>query len=304
MTSPVVAAVFPGQGAEEPGIGLEWLDDPLFSVAAQACGVDVRTTLGRFTADLARTSVLQPVLLALALAAWSRLSARGVRADFVAGHSVGELGAWAATGAISAEEAVVLGSARGAAMEREASRRPGAMLALPADVDLACVLEEGRREGILDLAARNGPKQIVVSGDTAAVACVERRFGGRRLSVSGAWHSALVQGAKDDLARALERVAITGRGAGPRLISGLDGNLLASGARPDLAAQVTAPVAWDRVMSAFAREGVTDVVALAPGRTARGLLRDGLGTTVRIRVADSDRDLDAIARSLAPEAPS
>ena len=199
MSARVVAAVFPGQGAEQPGVGLPWLDDPLFARASEVCGIDVRRALTRFTSDVARTSVLQPSLLAMALTAWSRLVARGVRFAFVAGHSVGEIGAWAATGAISAEDAVALGGARGGAMEREAGRRPGAMLALPADVDLERVLEEGRREGVLELAARNGPTQLVVSGDEAAVARAERSFGGRRLSVSGAWHSALVEGATEDV---------------------------------------------------------------------------------------------------------
>ncbi|CAN5669569.1 ACP S-malonyltransferase [soil metagenome] len=295
---PIVAAVFPGQGAERPGVGLDWLDDPLFSVASRACAVDASHALRRFSTDLARTAVLQPLLLALALTAWTRLVRRGVQFAFVAGHSVGEIGAWAATGGVSFADAITLGAARGRAMEREATQRPGAMLALSADVDVGQVLAHAGATCVV--AACNGPKQNVISGDVVAILRAEQRFGGRRLAVAGAWHSPLVDGAKDDLSRALARIA-SARAEGPRLITGLDGTLLAHGASPDLVAQVTAPVAWDRVMATLERVGVTDVVALAPGRTGRALLRGALGERVRIHVADSDRDLDVIARSVRGE---
>ncbi len=297
---PVVAAVFAGQGAEEPGVGAAWSDDPCLAAASAACGLDVPRVLAQFGPELARTSILQPVLVALGLAAWARVTAR-VAVDLVAGHSVGELGAWAATGAIEAAEAIGLARARGVAMEREASAHPGGMIALGAGVAIEDVLACGRAVGVLDLAARNGPAQRVYAGELAAVAAVERRFGGRRLRVSGPWHSALVAPAAAELSRALAELAPRTPLRRPRLVTGLDGRVLAEGERPELAQQVGAPVAWDRVLETFVREGVTDVIALAPGRTQRGLLREGLGPKVRLRLADTDADIAMLARAVHEE---
>jgi len=292
----VIAAVFPGQGCEEPGVGVEWASHPLFDVVSGLTGVDARRAVERFTRDLARTSVLQPVLVALSLVAWARLRARGVHPAWVAGHSIGEIAAWAASGAIDDREAIVLAATRGLAMEQAASERPGAMIALGPSHDRDRAVSVGRAHGEVSVAATNGPSQTVLSGDLAAVAAIEAAIGGRRVRVSGAWHTPMMASARGPLAAAVARVAP--RRAERTLVTSIDGRALAPEEVPDLAGQLDAPVAWDRVMGTLRLAGVTDVVWLAPGRVMRALLRDGLGDLVRLHVADSEKDLDRIAQSL------
>jgi len=287
-----VVAVFPGQGSERPGTGLEWLGDPLVAFASECCGVDVGRSLERFSADLQRTSVLQPALVALSLVAWRRVRARGVGASLVCGHSIGEIAAWSASGAIAERAAVRLAAARGAAMERAALASPGGMVAVGAQTEIA-------PESGLDLAARNGPEQRVYSGPEEAIAAAVRTFGGRRLDVSGPWHSRAMVAAEPALRDALASLAP--ESATRALVTCLDGRKLGPGERPDLVAQLTLPVAWSEVMTTLAAEGVTDAICLAPGRTSRGLLRGGLGAAVRIHVIESESDCERLRASLGLE---
>ena len=290
---PSVAAVFPGQGSERPGSGTEWLGDPLVGYASECAGVDVRRALERFSADLRRTSVLQPAIVALSLVAWRRARATGVRASLVCGHSVGELAAWAAAGAIDEREAVRVAAIRGRAMERAALVSPGAMIAVPSSVDVTAIAG-------LELAARNGPSQRVYSGSDEAIAAAARVFGGRRLEVSGPWHSGAMAAAEPEVRAALATLEVGS--ASSALVTCLDGRRLPPDERPDLVAQLTQPVAWDAVMATLAAEGVTDVICLAPGRTSRALLRDGLGARTRLHLIESDADCHRLQAALGPHA--
>jgi [acyl-carrier-protein] S-malonyltransferase len=290
----IVAAVFPGQGCEEPGAGVDWASDPLVLRAGDLAGVDSCRAIQRFTKDLSRTSVLQPVLVALSLACWQSLLARDVRPTIVAGHSVVEVAAWAASGAIDPSAAVELAAARGVALEKSAREHPGGMIAVGRDVDPRDLPGVG---GPLVIAATNGPSQRVLSGSLAAIAAVERLTGGRRLAVSGAWHSPFMAAAAEAVAHA--QGELRARPAERTLVTSLDGRALESFEPPQLAAQLTAPVEWESVQRTFLGLGVTDVVCLAPGRVMRGLARSQLGDRVRVHLADSLRDLDRIAAALA-----
>ena len=289
----LVAAVFPGQGSEEPGVGREWTRHELVRLVSECTDRDAGRALERFSSELARTSLLQPLLVALALVAWQGLVARGVAPTLLAGHSVGEIAAWSAAGGVRAHEAIALAAQRGLAMEHAAAARPGGMLALDGKVDLAAALRVGRLAGEVVMAVRNGPFQTVLSGDPSSLAAIERVFGGRRLVVSGGWHSPAMEPARAAFAPVFDRV--------PRhplsrtLVSCLDGRALAQGEVPALVEQITAPVDWEAVMRTFAERGVTELVCLAPGRVMRALARDALGAGVRLHVANGDRDLDRIA---------
>jgi [acyl-carrier-protein] S-malonyltransferase len=266
------------------------------SRVAECTGKDAARALDRFSSELERTSLLQPLLVALALVAWEGLLSRGVEPTLLAGHSVGEIAAWSAAGAVSVSDAIAIAAARGLAMERAASARPGGMLAVGAGVLLDAALALGRLHGTVALAARNGPSQNVLSGDPSALEAIARVHGGRRLVVSGAWHSPAMQPARDELAPVFER--LPRRPLVRSLVSGLDGRVLSPDEVPALAEQMTAPVAWDAVMRTLADRGVTDVVCLAPGRVMRSLARDALGDTVRLHVANAERDLDRIAEAI------
>jgi [acyl-carrier-protein] S-malonyltransferase len=265
----MIAALFPGQGFEEPNMARGFLDHPLVAAASEACGVDVRRALERWSPDLARTSVLQPTLVAVSLAAWegSSVSPTGCAAerdlgllrsapkssaDIVCGHSVGEIAAWAASGGIAPAEAVRLAARRGAAMERAAASSPGGMVAL--DVD-SVRLDHG-----LEVAARNSPRRVVLSGPLSAI----EALGAKRLPVSGAWHSRAMRGLGIDW-------HVEERAPTRTLITCLDGSAVV---RPDLEAQMTSPVRWDRVMESLVRLGVTRVAIFGPQKVMRALVRE------------------------------
>jgi len=267
----------------------EWLEHEVFGWASDVTGVDVSHALRRRTRDLERTSVLQPTLVALSLAVWQELALRGVRPAFVCGHSVGEVAAWAASGCVTERDAIGFAAARGGAMERAALASPGGMLAIAPDV-----LERALAVAGVDVAARNGPSQVVLSGPADVLVAVARTCGGTRVEVSGPWHSRAMGAASHGTAVALANISTTT--AMVPIVTCLDGRVLGPEESPDFVAQLTAPVAWDRVMQTLARERITDIVCAAPGRLNRSLLRDGLGKTMKLHVADTHADIDRIAR--------
>ena len=283
-----IAFAFGGQGSEFARAGHAWQSDEAFAIASRATGVDVGRALDRLSADLRRTSVLQGALVCVSCAALERLVARGVTPSLVCGHSVGEVAAWVASGAIDPREAIAFAVARGRAMERAAEQSPGGMLAVDATHHVPFA--------DLEIAAKNAPTQTVLTGPLAALDAARARTGGRRLDVSGPWHSRAMRAARDDTARAL--AAITPRAMKTPLVTCVDGRVLAPLEKPDFVAQLTSPVDWIAVAETLERERVTDVVCVCPGRVNRGLFREIFGVRVALHLADEDADLDRIARLL------
>ncbi|MDO5741067.1 MAG: SDR family NAD(P)-dependent oxidoreductase, partial [Ornithinimicrobium sp.] len=204
---PRVVFVFPGQGSQFPGMGVAMHRSQAayrgtFEELSAAVGPLGRQSLLGWSLDvdadpteLAATAVAQPLLVAFGISLAAQLRAWGVRPDAVVGHSVGELTAAAVCGALDPVEAVRFAAARGRAMQDHCA--PGAMAAVSgAELDVLPVLEEA--DGELALAARNAPGQLTISGTVAAVetalqALAERGCHGRRLSVSRAFHSAMME---------------------------------------------------------------------------------------------------------------
>ncbi|MCZ7678113.1 MAG: ACP S-malonyltransferase [Sandaracinaceae bacterium] len=295
------AWIFPGQGSEEPemGLALARADEDaraLLDEASRACGLDVARALERGGRALATTEVLQPALLAVGLAAARALERRGARPDFVAGHSLGEVTAACFSARVAPRAAVELAALRGAALAAACARRPGGMLALHAETD---EVEEALREhaGAAGVAAINAPGEIVVSGAQEAIGALHARFGVRatRLRVSGPWHSPLLAEAMVPLRAQAERTFSAAALHVP-LVSAVTGAPIDASELPGrLAAGVVEPVRFVGVLAHLEAGGVTDVVVLAPSRTVRSLVRRTLGTRVRIHAADTPLDLDAIA---------
>ncbi len=288
MTSRKIAFAFGGQGAELARAGHACRDDAAFAIASEMAGVDIPRALDRLSRDLQCTSVLQPALVCVSIAAHERLVLKGIRPSVVCGHSVGEVAAWVASGAIDMREALAFAVARGAAMERAAHHAPGTMLAIEKldTIDL----------GETEIAARNSPQQTVITGAVDAIERIRKTHGGRLLDVSGPWHSRAMAAAKDDTRRALD--AITPRPMQVPLVTCLDGSVLAPRDKPDFVAQLTSPVDWIAVARTLEREHVTDVVCVCPGRVNRGLFRETFGARIALHLADEDADIDRIAKKL------
>ncbi|MEZ4404849.1 MAG: ACP S-malonyltransferase, partial [Kofleriaceae bacterium] len=276
-----VALVFAGQGVDPP-----WIDPallatpaapPLLAAASAATGVDVGSLLARGGRALAQVEVLQPALVAACLIAHAAVAPHLPPPAATAGHSLGELTAWAATGAIAGADAISAAAVRGRLMAREAARHPGGMAALTGPVDVAEVLATAAPHGRLTIAAHNAPGETVVSGDVAALTAVLARYPGRRLPVAGAWHSPAMGGAVDELHAAL--AVIPRQAAVAPLVANRTGAVVEDGAAVPrlLAEQLIQPVAWATTLATLAARGVTRYVAVGPGRLLRALIRANLG---------------------------
>lgn len=306
-----IAFLFPGQGSQEAGMGRDLFGkdafaDELAAIASAETGEDIaRVCVRGPERKLAETRLLQPALTVVSLALWRRLGEAGIRADVVAGHSLGEIPALAAAGMAHPRDAVILAAARGKAMSEAAELRDGSMIAV-AGLDERAVGEaiaEIAAQGAIGIAALNAPSQIVISGDAALVAEAERALGRRpgvkltRLRVSGAWHSPLMRPAAVAFGEALGRLEIARaasageapiaqtwkRGPKPRarlgepvaMIFNRHGHAAAEPAavRELLAGQLESPIRFDAVLRRLAELKVTDYVEIGPGNVLRGLVR-------------------------------
>lgn len=259
----------------------------------QVLGSDLSRGLTHGGAQLERTDVLQPALVAACLAVTARLVEAGVEPTVVAGHSVGEIAALAAAGAVSPESAIELAAARGRLMAREASLHPGGMLALQEATEqtVDAALAVGGQQGDIGLAVVNAPDQWVLSGELRALDAVGAQFPSRRLQVAGAWHSKLMTGALAEFEHALRTLSV--RPLRTTLVVNRTGKPME--AIDDLIAvlvgQLVRPVQWMASLMMLERLEITDVVTVGPGRILRGLVRKNLGTRVRVHTTEDAIDV-------------
>jgi [acyl-carrier-protein] S-malonyltransferase len=279
----LVAFCFPGQGSVETGMGREIATlvpeaMEVFDRGSEAAGLDLRRLCFEASEEeLVETEVQQPALVATSLAVLAAIKARGIKPDFVVGHSVGEFAALAAAGALRMEEAIALVRERGLAMAEAARKNPGSMAAI-LGLDDEVVERICRR--ILNVwpANYNCPGQVVVSGENPAVdeACeAAEEEGARRavkLRVSGAFHSPLVARAADRLRPALEKVKFAEPSA-PFMSTVTARIETAKRMGPLLVEQLTAPVRFTQAAQALIREGVHTFVEVGPGNVLSGLVK-------------------------------
>ncbi|MDU0368518.1 ACP S-malonyltransferase [Microbacterium sp. KSW4-17] len=296
----MIIAVFPGQGSQTPGFLSPWLEidearERLAAFSDQA-GVDLIAAGTEWDADRIRdTAVAQPLIVAASLLSWAALNERtGTPVAGVAGHSVGEIAALAASGVLSDADALRLVGLRGRAMAEAASAVDTGMSAVVGG-DEQAVLE---RLAALDLtpANYNGGGQIVAAGELPALAelTAEAPRGARviPLQVAGAFHTRFMEPAVETLRSAAADVEV----ADPNLTlwTNSDGSVVSDGRRAlDLVvAQVASPVRWDRCMASFAERGVTGIIELSPAGALTGLAKRALRGTPTVAVKTPD-DLDA-----------
>ena len=303
-----VAFCFPGQGSFGAGMGKDFAEAvpaarDVFARSSAATGMDLeRLCFHAEAEELFDTAVQQPALVATSLAMLAALQDRGVQADFVIGHSVGEFAALAAAEAMTLEEAMTLVRERGLAMAEAAARNPGSMAAI---LGLADEVVEGLCRRILGVwpANYNCPGQIVVSGETLAVdECIElaQDHGARRavkLKVSGAFHSPLVARAADRLRPAIEKVRFQEPSV-PFMSTVTARVESAQRMGPLLVDQLTAPVRFTQSATELMRGGVRTFVEVGPGDVLSGLVRR-IDRSVKAVSINSVKELDRLPELLA-----
>jgi [acyl-carrier-protein] S-malonyltransferase len=300
----LVAFCFPGQGSLETGMGRAIAEaDPkaleVFERGSEAARIDLRRLCFEASeAELVETEIQQPALVATSLAVLAAIRERGIKPDFVVGHSVGEFAALAAAGALKVEEAIALVRERGLAMAEAARTNPGSMAAI-LGLDDEVVERICRRIVNVWPANYNCPGQIVVSGENPAVeqACQEAEDEGARravkLRVSGAFHSPLVARASDRLRPALDRVKFS-EPAAPFMSTVTARIENAKRMGPLLVEQLTAPVRFTQAAQALVREGVQTFVEVGPGNVLSGLVKriDRDARTISVSTPESLEKLE------------
>ncbi|RXZ49653.1 ACP S-malonyltransferase [Agromyces binzhouensis] len=306
----MIVVVCPGQGSQTPGFLAPWLAEPAFaerlSALSEAAGVDLALHGTESDADTIRdTAIAQPLIVAAGILAFDALAAdgRAARIGGVAGHSVGEITAAAATGVLDETDAMRFVAERGRAMADAAAIVATGMSAV-IGADEAELLPRLEALG-LEPANFNGGGQIVVAGalDALEQLKAEPPAGARviPLQVAGAFHTRYMQPARERLAA----VASAFSPADPALTlwTNRDGSTVASGAAfvDLLVGQVASPVRWDRCMSSFADAGVTGIIELAPAGALVGLAKRALKGVPTVAVKTPD-DLPAAIELLDQQA--
>lgn len=282
------AFLFPGQGSQFAGMGKSLADAypeaaGVFADADAALEFPLSKLCFEGPEDqLKLTENTQPAMLTVSLAAFAVLRSKGLRPDYVAGHSLGEYSALAAAGSLAFPDAVRLVRKRGRYMQQAVPAGVGAMAAL-------LKLPEGKLDGILSDAAQgevvtaanlNSPEQVVIAGHAGAVGrAVElaKAAGARRaaiLPVSAPFHCPLMKPAQEALKPDLDAAVF--RDLAVPLINNWQAREIHTGAeaREGLYQQVPNPVRWMEIIRYLAEQGVTRFIEVGAGSVLTGLLRN------------------------------
>ncbi len=304
-----IAFVFPGQGAQAVGMGKDaYESSPVakatYDRADEALGYSIsKLSFEGPEEELRQTANTQPALLATSVALLEMYKERGLKPDYVAGHSLGEYSALVAAGVLEFSDAVKLVRARGLYMEQAVPGGQGAMAAvLGAErAALQALCTDITAAGtIVELANVNCPGQIVVSGSADGVAAVVERgkeAGAKRaipLDVSGPFHSSLMQPAADKLAEALAQAEF--RDAAVPVVANVHAKPVISGAelRELLVKQVVSPVQWEDTIAYLIEQGVDTFVEIGSGTVLAGLIKK-IDKSVRIVSVNSAEAASAAA---------
>jgi [acyl-carrier-protein] S-malonyltransferase len=266
--SGATAILFPGQGVGDVSsreLVAEVRPD-LLDLAAELVGEDP------FERMPDGTAYAQPAVYCASIAGYERLGRPA--ADYFAGHSLGEVGALAAAGAIDDADGLRIVVARGRSMDRAArAGEPGGMLAVGCDRGPA---EELAAEHGLALANENSPQQFVLSGPLAAIEAAEVAAKGsgvraKRLAVSGAFHTEAMASSVAPFRLALD--AVDFREPAAPVLSSTTAELFEGDVRSTLAASLVRPIHWTAVLARLRELGVTRYLDVGPGKVLAGLVR-------------------------------
>lgn len=278
------AYVFPGQGAQFPGMGKDLYTNypaakELFDLADQVLGFSLSSIMFEGTAEeLKETKVTQPAIFTMSVI-MAKLLGADFKPDLVAGHSLGEFSALTAAGALSFENALILVSKRAMAMQKACEATPSTMAAILSLSDEQVEDICSSVDGIVVAANYNCPGQLVISGEITAIekACEKATQAGARraiiLPVGGAFHSPLMEPAREELAAAISATVFN------TPICPVVQNSVATAVqdpeeiKQNLIDQLTAPVRWTQSVQEMITLGATDYIECGPGKTLQGLIK-------------------------------
>ena len=277
------AYIFPGQGAQFPGMAKDFYETSarakeLLETANDLLGFRITDVMFEGTVDeLKQTKVTQPAIFlhSVTLAA----IAKDFAPDMVAGHSLGEFSALVANGALSFEDGLKLVSKRASAMQRACEINPSAMAAILGLEDAAVEELCASIDELVVAANYNCPGQLVISGSHNGIkmACEKAKEAGARrvlpLPVGGAFHSPLMEPAREELEKAIDSTQFNAA------TCPVYQNVTAAPStdleviKENLKKQLTAPVRWTQSVQAMAAEGATHFIECGPGKVLQGLVK-------------------------------
>lgn len=278
------AYIFPGQGAQFTGMGLDLyekstLAQELFEKANKILGFSITDIMFEGTAeDLKETKVTQPAIF-LHSVILAKVLGDSFHPEMVAGHSLGELSALVANGVLSFEDGLKLVSKRALAMQKACEMAPSTMAAIIGLEDN--IVEEvcAAIDGIVVAANYNCPGQLVISGEIEAVekGCEILKEKGAKMAVilpvGGAFHSPMMEPAREELAAAIE--ATTFNKPTCAVYQNVTANAVTNPyeIKKNLMIQLTAPVKWTQSIQAMITDGATEFIEVGPGKVLQGLMR-------------------------------
>ena len=280
------AFVFPGQGAQFSGMGKDLYDNnpkakELFDKANEILGFEITKIMFEGTAEeLKQTKVTQPAVFLHSVIS-AICAGDKAQFDMAGGHSLGEFSALVAAGALSFEDGLKLVSQRAQAMQKACEAAPSTMAAIigldDATVEKVCT-EISKPGNIVVPANYNNPGQLVISGNNEAVmaACEALKAAGAKralpLPVGGAFHSPLMQPAKDELQAAIEATDFHTPKCPVYQNVDAKAHTDAAEIKQNLIAQLTAPVKWTYEVQAMLQDGATDFTECGPGKALQGMI--------------------------------
>ena len=278
------AYIFPGQGSQFPGMGKNLFESSTlakerFIQANEILGFDItKTMFGDDSEALTETCVTQPAIF-LHSTILSEVMANRFQPEMVSGHSLGEFSALVASGVLSFNDGLSLVKERAMAMQSACDQFPGTMAAIIGLEDKVVESVCKDTTGVVIAANYNCPGQIVISGSKKAIdnACISLKEAGAKralvLPVGGAFHSPLMEPAKEHLASVIENTIFEQPKCAVYQNVGATGVIDANKLKVNLIAQLTAPVLWTQTIKKMISDGATHFTEVGPGKVLQGLIK-------------------------------